>query len=339
MRRTGAPLSVACFSLAGILLCTQAARSGPYASMYSRAELQRAGGIYGPNLRGIWLQDLQGELTLEERGVAARTSLELPLVGAAGTPFEFYTDTVAQRVTVPIFSVKFLDDLFIAITWLDRRGCDVQAAFDYISMLRYQSPASLPGGRFPSPQRALGVPEGILEDEAIDTTAQNGLKSTIYFLMAHELAHVLYRHRGYDVLGVAAAQRQESEADSFALRVMRRIAVPPVGMSVFFSAVSRIDPVRADFGNAAEFERYMRTSQTHPLSPERLLAISEYMRQNVSAFSRIQPNPEASLPLIRRAAGDIERLAGLLADPQIRAVQRRQGLGRSFDDLRRSCVP
>ena len=320
------------------LLGAQSVQAGPYSSMYSQAVLENAARIYSPNLLGIWLEDLQGELTPQERQVAAATALQLPLVGVQGHPFEFYADSARRRVFIPIFSVKFLDDLAISVAWLDRQGCDTQVAFDYVSMLRYQSPNTLPGGRFPPPRQALGVPQDVLLDPVVDDVSQKALKSAVYFLMAHELAHVLYKHRGYDSLTVAEAQRQENEADAFALRVMQRIAVPPLGMVIFFSAVSRIDPVPADFTSVAEYQTHLRQLQTHPLSPERLLAISTYIKQNAAAFTRIQPNPSAFLPRVKQAAADIKQLAGLLADPQVRALQRNQGLHRSFDDLRRTCA-
>jgi hypothetical protein len=305
--------------------------------MYSRAELESAAHTYSPNLKGIWIEDLQGQLAPAERQMAAQTMLELPLVGAQRGVFDFYADPVRRRVTIPILSVKFLDDLMIALAWLEQRQCDTKAAFDDVSMLRYQSPVSLRDGRFPPPRRALGVPEGALADSVIDDMSQKALKSAIYFLMAHELAHVLYSHRSYESLSTAEAQQQEHEADHFALRLMRRIGVPPLGMVAFFSAASRIDPVRADFASIAEYRSHLQQSQTHPLSPERLQAISTYIRQNAVAFTRVQPSPSASLPRVQKAADDIQQLAVLLADPQVRAQQRRAGLDRSFVDLRRCC--
>lgn len=291
-------------------------------AIYTEFELQQAAQLYSRNLQGIWLQDLGGELTQDERQVARQIDLLLPLVGQHGHPFDFYADPGRLEVTIPILSVKFMDDLSIALAWLETRGCDTQSAFDYISMLRYQSADSLPNRRFQPPRLALGVPDNVLSNATIDDLSQKILKSAIYFIMAHELAHVLYEHASYASISPDVAQQQEMEADFFALNLMRRISVPPVGIVFFFSATSRIDPDHL---------------RTHPLSSQRVQAVADYIQQNARDFTLIQSNPAAWLPRIEDMATNIREIARLLNDSGVRAMQRARGEQRSFQDLANSC--
>lgn len=298
------------------------ARAARFESMYSAAELEQAAANYRPNLRGVWLEDLGNELTPAERRAAACASLHLPLRGQNNHPFDFYANTATGEVTVPIRAVKFFDDLAIAVAWLESQGCDTLSAFDYVSMMRYQSPASLPGGRFPTPRQVLGLPRNVLSNAFVVDVSQKTLKSTVYFLMAHELAHVMYEHAGYESISATVAQRQEIEAEQFALQVMRRIAVPPAGLAVFFAAVSRVDPEQ---------------TRTHPLSSDRLGMVATYIRENAGAFTRVQRDPGSWLPRIQDMAREIDRLARLLDDPDVRALQRRNGSGKTFASLQSSC--
>lgn len=304
-------------------------------SLYSQSELETASHRSGPKLRGVWLEDLQGILTPQERQVAARSVLVLPFLSGQGHPLAFYSDVAARRVYVPISSFKFFDDLAITVTWLDKQGCDTQAAFDYVGMLRYQA-ANLPGS-LPPPLKAFGVPSNVLDDPFVDDVSQKILKSAIYFIMAHELGHVFYQHQTYNHLTATDAQRQEREADAFALNVMRRIAVPPLGAVIFFSAVARYDFVRADFKQGEYYESYLQQYQTHPLSSDRLKTMAKYIRDNAVSFTRAQSNPAAWLPRVQQIAADLDRLAGLLSDPNMRNMHRNQGLTRRFDELRNTC--
>ena len=84
-------------------MCGGVAWAAEIDTMYSSAELERAAATYSPNLRGIWLEDFGRELTPTERQVAMRTTLNLPLRGRNGHPFDFYANSLTGQVTIPIF--------------------------------------------------------------------------------------------------------------------------------------------------------------------------------------------------------------------------------------------
>src|SRR5205823_3447504 len=107
--------------------------------LYTQSELARAGSIYTPNLRGMWEEDLLSRLTITERQRAGVVTLHLPLVGANRGPFDFYSFAAERKVYLPISSVKFLDDVSIAIAYYESRGCGMGPISDYVGILRERS--------------------------------------------------------------------------------------------------------------------------------------------------------------------------------------------------------
>ena len=159
------------------------------------------------------------------------------------------------------------------------------------------------------------------------------LKSAIYFLLAHELAHVIFQHRPYSVLTAAEAQSQEIECDTFALDLMRRISVAPLGMALFFVMVSRFELAPADFESPAQFEARLRSKATHPLTSERLGRIAAYLPTHVDAFTRGQNQPALWRPRLLQVAQEIETIGSTLEDRDIRDLQRRRSLTVTYADL------
>ncbi len=316
-----------------VLVPPSAGQAPDYSQLYSKTTLQNASRTYAKNLRGVWKEDLLGRLTVAEQQAAANIRLELPLVGRNKHPFDYYANPSARRVTIPILSVKFFDDIAIAVAWMERKGCETLAVSDYVGMIRYQDPTGLPGGRFPPLLKALAVPANALEDAFVNDVSGKILKSGIYFLMAHELAHVLYRHRGYRSITADKAQEQEKQADAFALSVMRRISVAPIGISFFFLAVSRFELAPGDFETWAAYESYLRERATHPLTSARLLAIAQGIRSNVDSFTRGQARPAHWRQRIFAVADDIEGIGNILDDRAIRELQRHRSRNLTLGEL------
>ena len=211
--------------------------------------MQAIGTTYAPNLRLVWTQDFLARLSPAERSAATGLRLELPLFGLRHAPLEFYSVPDERRVVIPLASVKFLDDIAVAHAYDEKSGCDLGAVSGYAAALRFSRHA--PTG---SPLAALGVPPEALTDPDVDDVAMKMLKSTVFFVMAHEYAHLLHRHRSYAKLDAGQAQQQEMQADDFALDVMRRIGVPPIALGFFFLVSSRLEPSPGDFATAGQYE-------------------------------------------------------------------------------------
>lgn len=308
--------------------------SADYTTLYSSRTLTTAAETYNDNLIGTWDQDLVARLPSPDRETAMRIRLRLPSVGMNRSPFDFYADASFRRVYLPTLSVKFLDDLAIALAWLDHNGCDSSVVFDYVGMIRYQSFEQ----SIPAPLAALPVPTNALANQYVNDVSGKMLKSAIYFLMAHELAHVLYAHSGFVSLDVS--QAREIEADAYALEVMRRLSVssaepvPPMGMVLFFRAVSRFEPAPGDFESMDLFEAYVRQGTTHPLSSNRLITMARSIRDNANDFSGQQDEWRTRIATI---ADEIETIGQTLDDRRIREYQRRRSLQVSTKSLQAAC--
>jgi hypothetical protein len=281
--------------------------------LYTASELDRAANVYGPNLRLVWEEDFFSRLTPVERSQAGQVRLELPLVGAHRHPLDFYSDVPTHRVFLPIASVKFVDDLAVANAYYVRRDCFAGPISDYAAILRFR-PTVLSG----SPLQTLGVPASALDDRFVDDVAQKTLKSTIFFVMAHEYAHVMYHHAGYSLVTAAQAQRQEEEADAFALQVMRRIGVPPLALVQFFTLVSRLEPSPVEFRTTAEYEAYVRQEATHPVSGLRILAVAQAIEDGKADFARLQTEPKVWEAKLQTAVEQLRIIGRDMDDSKLR---------------------
>jgi hypothetical protein len=305
--------------------------------VYDTNTLQKANQIYSENLRLVWNEDLLSRLTDSERQAAENVKLNLPLMGDHRSPFDYHSIPGTREITIPIMSVKFFDDLAIAEAWFVRKECAVAPVSDYVGILRYQGSSLSPGTRFPSPLNALGIPQNALSDAFVNDVSGKTLKSAIYFLMAHELGHVIYQHKPYTMISRQESQAQEIQADEFALNIMRRISVPPVGIVLFFTVCSRVEPAPGDYANPQDYDNIIRKSLTHPLTSQRLMAISKNLRSNADAFSQGQENPALWRPRIIKWADQIEEIGKTLNDPKIRELQKYRGQTIKMENLQNTC--
>lgn len=290
--------------------------------LYSDEELSRARQLYTTNLRGNF-HDLVERLDEPHLTPARQVALQLP--DRTSSPLQFYAVPGERRIYVPIESVKFVDDLLTALTWRTRHGCDPSAAFDYAGMLA--EPERL--ASLPSPIPALGVPPGVLAtDASVYEDSGKLLKSAVYFLLAHELGHVVLGHPGNLAVSPEVSQRQERAADGFALDAMARVGVVPVGMIPYFRAVAYYEGPAGSLGQA-DYQRLAKATSTHPLAASRIQAIATGIRARRAAF--IQTTAASTVDLV---ASQIEQIAAFLDDPGIRNFQALRSRGRPLSSLR-----
>lgn len=301
--------------------------------IYSMAELQDYGARIQANLRGMWEEDFLSRLTDDERARAGTVTLNAPLVGDMRDPIEFYSDPVQRQVYLPIASVKFFDDLALAFSYYDSKGCDLGVVSDYAAVLRFR-PEDITG----SPLDALGVPRTATADPRVDGPAQKILKSTVFFVAAHEYAHVMYRHMSYSSTTAQQAQRQEADCDAFSLDVLRRIGVPPVGLAYFFLIASRLEATPGDFASLEDYEDFLRQRASHPVSSLRLLDMAKRVEENLRAFSRLQADPVSWEGRLREIALQLREIAQTLDDRSMRVFLADRARTANVEAFRHSCA-
>jgi hypothetical protein len=249
-------------------------------SMYHAATLEKWAPRYSASTNRILNNFVFKYLTAEERRQLENVRIDFPLVAEGserGNPLAFYAPNHQMRVVFPIFSMKFLDDLSIAYAWLQLNGYVLDTVSEYTAMLVYKDL----GGRYPSPLQALQIPADALQDKKVDELAVNHFVTARMFILLHELGHVYYGHTGRtDSSSIA----QEVQADQFALEVMSRSPVPPIGALLFFMA-------------DASMAEYPPRARTHPLSGKRLQALGmkmqdPQMKQQMFQLAELLDDPD-----------------------------------------------
>ena len=172
----------------------------------------------------IFNQVILPVLTGEEKQRLSGVQLDFPLHAegdSKGQPLAFYHPVDQSLVVMPIFSLKFLDDLCTAYAWLQVKGYSLETISDYTAMLKYKD---FPAGSYPQPLKALHIPDDALKDKEVDELALGHFVTARTFILLHELGHVYYRHRATTA---EQSRRNEEQADAFAAQVMGRTPLPP----------------------------------------------------------------------------------------------------------------
>jgi hypothetical protein len=305
-------------------------------NLYSDAVLAERLSRYEEHIRWNFDNVVLGSLTPAERQALGPVRLDIPLRGAGdmrGHPLAFYAG--GGVVTVPVQSVKFFDDLTLAWAYFWANGLSLEPVTDYVAMVKYRDPAEF-GGRFPPPLEALGVPaDSWKTDPKVDDVSQKALKSALVWIMGHELGHVYHGHQGYAGVSAEAAQAHEVEADRFANTIMRRIGVPPLGMSQFFMVMAHFEPNRADFASEAAWTDYYRSESTHPMTAERMTALADDLMRAPEEFASSEADVAAGVALVEFAATQIRGIGDILADPEIQRSIAAKALATDLTSLRR----
>jgi hypothetical protein len=254
--------------------------------LYSQEKLQADATRWSEQIQAEYRDTLLPELTDEERGALAAVRIEVPLAGPNGDPFAFYTDD-KSTIHLPALSLRFFSDLCVANAWLNSHGYDGTAVRNYVGLLFYQA---LTSPRAPSPQlfRTLDVPDNARDESAVSNRADRNFGNTVVFLLAHELGHVLKRHRT-DLRNLNDKRQQEIEADAFAIEMMRRIGQIPVGVELWFDLEQSGHVAPRKFATAADWQKYL-TSLDHPVTTERLEALAAAIEKAPDSFARKQTN-------------------------------------------------
>lgn len=279
-----------------------------YSGMYGTEGLESGYRMYHHDLYRLWIDDLRINFTIPETIAAADIRFKMPLVGDEKFPLDYYSDPDERVVIIPVLTVSFFRDLAIAEAWFERRRCDTSVVLDYVDIIASRAPSEFPGGRYPNPLEALGIPEKALSDRRVQVVADEYLRTVLTFIMAHEFGHALAEHSGLGDVSAQRAMAQEVEADGFAMDMMTRIPRLPTGLPLFFRAASRFMRPPADFASAADYESYLQGNVTDPLSGERMAALAGAIRKNAGHFISVTDDQTRRREEIFRLADEIESI-------------------------------
>jgi hypothetical protein len=266
-------------------LTSSTASANPFAYMYDMRTLHQEKPRYEQRIGDLY-KTIASLLTAQERRTLAGVRIEVPLIGAqAGTPLDFYTMGQVGRAAVfmPVFSLLFLEELATAYAWLQHHDYSLETVEEYVTMLRHKKASEFSGGRYPPPLKAMQIPPDAMSDEQVKTFALSLRNEAYAFILLHELGHVLYRKAGYNGLPPAVTGEHEAEADRFALTVLERADTVPMGMILWLmaqvNAMASKGQLMAEkiVKSDADWQTYLKTWATHPITVERLSAIALYL--------------------------------------------------------------
>lgn len=289
-----------------------------YSKIFSIEELTYWQTRYAPNL--VWnFEDLiLKKLARNERANAYGVRLEFPLTpdeGYSNSPFPFYASVQDKVIYAPISSIKFIDDLSIAYSWLVGNGFSTESLIDYIFCLKYGS-TRFAGGKIPSPLKALHIPENALDNQLVDDNSQKVLNSIVVWILSHELAHIVYQHPSYETVSHAQSQQFETDADSFATEMFKRIGTAPLGMVLLFIVFTSFYLNKGDFVLEKDWNDYLRNS-THPVSNERLNSIVSEFINSPDEFIDAEPNKIRAKQIVESIGNEAKEIVDIIRSPKM----------------------
>lgn len=264
------------------------ATSKDLSALYDQTTLQNLQARYQVSTAKIFEVGVQSYLRSEEKARVGIPRIAVPLQADApmkGNPLAFYETRDGGTIVLPVLSLKFLDDLCTAYAWLGINGYSLETISDYVAMLRYKE---FPDGRYPQPLQALHIPAGALQDKRVDELAFSHFATALTFIMLHEMGHI-YIDRSAS--RPTDSIENEAMADRFALQVMHRSPLQPIGMLVYFLA-------------EAQWASFPASPQdSHPLSGVRLKALASQIDD---------PGTQSMLVQIGKLVDDPEVRAGFV---------------------------
>jgi hypothetical protein len=283
----------------------------PLDTIYDDQEIAALSARYERGWRDNYDNVFSKVLTAQERSRLAALRFDMRLRLPGNEPFGFLSGN--NTVYASAASLRFLEDMALAQTWLDRNGLDTKTAGDYLLMLRYWTELK---GRPPKPLEALCIPANAWELPDIADRARRIFDTAAVFVLLHEYAHIFYQHPGNLAVRSEVSRANEEAADRFALDLLARVGEVPLGLAPLFFNMAHLSE---------------EVARTHPVSPDRLLSVARHMSTAARSFERgLRPGTQVTMMGI---SVQVSELALLMGDPDIQRVSALIGMTVAPTDL------
>lgn len=294
--------------LLGILV--QPAFGADLSEMYANEVLQNDARRLRTAVGKIYELGIKPSLSRSERNGMGDVEFRFPMPKPGDDPLNFYAyrDGSKAIVVMPVLSLKALEDLTTAYAWAQVNGFRQSTIDLYYAALRHRPISKFPGQKYTDVLTALGIPQDAYKQPGVDSLSLSLRNEAYAFIIAHELAHLLFRHKGYAEITKAQARADEVQSDRFALDVLARTATPPLGVVFFFQAQIYRFRHRGEFNSRDAWSNYLMTAATHPMPVDRLKSMASYVSGPL-ADRRGQEKK-----LWREIGGLIKQLAVILED-------------------------
>ena len=243
-------------------------------------------------------------------------------------PMNFHAEIFKEKKTIvlPQSALRFLNDLCLAYAYLNRHEMNEGVLSEYLSIIRYQWPAIK--NKPYRPLDALGIDrKKALADKDVDSLFGKLYSTAIWFIIYHELGHLLYQHPGNHIPDKEESRRNETQADQFALTLLHRVGDPPFGGIVTFFWITQ------HFTPFVEKDKNFRDKATHPLTASRLRMVADSLSKNAAWYARKQSNPERFTKLFQATADEIRLMGDKLANGKFWGLTQAMGQAGNIEQL------
>jgi Peptidase family M48 len=293
-----------------------------FRDLYEEDSLAQYQRTFQENWEWNFREQIIPNLSAKEKKVLSKVKLEVPKRGQQNGVFEFYRK--GNTVVMPAMSLQFFKEICIANAWLTMKNYNMETVQQYVGMIFFKQKKDFPGGRYPRPLAALGIPPDATQNAFVEDVRKKLFASGTIFILCHELGHVFYDHPGYSEVSTVQARSNEAQADRFALEIMARMAILPAGAPFWFMNIARIEPSRADFANQEEWNKYQHEKNTHPLTAERIRSLAADMLTHASEFAQAEPDPEKGILQVHAIANTFDIVSKILDTEAIHRLFRQQ---------------
>ena len=313
-QKRGAVALSLCLALGAALQPARRAQAQDHSAMYAEAALSADAQRLEARVRTLYGL-LTRFLTAKEKKALERVKLSFPPPEKGDYVLEFYTYQDGSRpvVAMPILSLKAVEDLTLAHAYLRyHKGpfgavADPVAAIDiYFAMMRRKDPAEFANGRYPPILQALGIPLDAYKEKRVGDLATSLRNEAWFFMLAHELGHVIKGHGGgYAEIPAEQARREEADADAFAHELMARSSTPGVGAYFLFAAQAYSLAHRGQFKSEQEWIDFMRKRSFHPLTTERMRALAGFHEGPLAKKRPSERRTWREIAALQRSVADV----------------------------------
>lgn len=307
---------------------TSAAVADP--KLYSKAELAADSQRYQQRFGFLLEKGLWAFMTPDEQRALRDLVVKHPARGKGVLTVRSLVLDGRPMVRAPLASLKFIEDLSVAYAWRYQNGYSLEPMDEYLAILKHRPEKELPGGRAPDPLSALGVPPKIWERDSQVGDLSLRFRNTAWaFILAHELGHLVLNHTEKRVSPVEQ-QRQEEEADAFAVDLLSRSDTIPMGMILWFQATAGYMKNRSDFASDAAYLDWVAGDASHPVNGRRMRKLAALLERQAAAAR--DANRADVLQFISLRLGAIGEI---VEDPEMQRWLKQCAESRRVEDLRR----
>lgn len=302
--------------LAFVAILLACLRPAAAETLYSDAALAADLPRYTERLTFLLEHGLRDVMTVEEKRGLADVVVDHPPRGRDLLTVEAASLGGMPVVTVPVSTLKFVEDLSVAYAWRYTYDLSLEPIDEYLAMLKHRPDAFAPGQA--DPLTALGVPGRIWEsDPRVDDLSLRLRNGAWAFLLAHELGHVRLGHLGAPA-APAEIQRQEEAADAFAVELLARSDTIPMGMILWFQATAGYYPNRADFRSDAAYADWLAGQATHPVNGRRMRSLATALDRQAA-----ETGDADRADVLRFIAARLATIGEIVEDPEMQRYLRR----------------